>query len=60
MLMAMAVLKQIWETAREVLGDRAYERYAERAIRQGETPMPPREFYLSQLERKHERPSCCC
>lgn len=54
------MLWRIWEIAREVLGDKAYERYAERARRQGEKPLPPEEFYLTQLQRKYSRPSRCC
>lgn len=53
-------IRQIWEIAREVLGDKAYERYAERLRARGEQPLAPEEFYLSQLERKYTRPSRCC
>ena len=51
---------RIWEIAREVLGDKAYELYAERARRRGEKPLAPKEFYFAQLQRKYSRPSRCC
>ena len=60
MSMARGVARRIWEIAREVLGDRAYELYAEGARRRDEKPLAPKEFYLAQLQRKYSRPSRCC
>jgi uncharacterized short protein YbdD (DUF466 family) len=58
--MTMPWIKRLWEMARELVGDRAYERYAAGCRRRGEAPLSPREFYLSQLQRKYTRPSRCC
>jgi hypothetical protein len=60
MTLARGVVWRIWEIAREVLGDKAYELYAEGARRRGEKPLAPKEFYLAQLQRKYSRPSRCC
>ena len=60
MIKAQRMFRRIWEIAREVLGDKAYERYAERLSARGEQPATPEEFYVSQLERKYTRPSRCC
>lgn len=60
MASARKLIQRIWEIAREVLGDKAYERYAERLRARGEPPLAPEEFYISQLERKYTRPSRCC
>jgi hypothetical protein len=57
---ARGVMWRIWEIAREVLGDKAYEVYEEGACRRGEKPLAPKEFYLAQLQRKYSRPSRCC
>jgi hypothetical protein len=57
---ALSVLARIWEIVREVFGDKAYDRYAERARARGETPLAPAEFYVSQLRHKYSRPSRCC
>ncbi|MFB3921001.1 MAG: CstA-like transporter-associated (seleno)protein [Terriglobia bacterium] len=54
------ILERIWEIAREVFGDKAYDRYAEHIRGQGGTPLTPAEFYVSQLQRKYSRPSRCC
>ena len=54
------LIQRIWEIALEVLGDRAYERYAERLRARGEQPLAPGDFYVAQLERKYTRPSRCC
>lgn len=60
MVNALGWIRRIWEIAREVLGDKAYERYAERLRARGEQPLAPGQFYISQLERKYTRPSRCC
>ncbi|MBI4166440.1 MAG: putative selenoprotein [Acidobacteria bacterium] len=60
MTMASGMLWRIWDIAREVLGDNVYERYAQSARRRGENPLPPKEFYLAQLQQKYSRPSRCC
>ncbi len=60
MVNALGWIRRIWEIAREVLGDRAYERYVERARASGELPLAPEEFYIAQLERRYTRPSRCC
>jgi uncharacterized short protein YbdD (DUF466 family) len=57
---AQDILAQIWQIAREVFGDKAYDRYAAHARGRGETPLTPQEFYVSQLQRKYSRPSRCC
>lgn len=60
MVNALGWFRRIWEIVREVLGDKAYERYAERARARGEAPLTPAEFYVLQLARKYTRPSRCC
>lgn len=54
------LIQQIWEIVREVLGDKAYERYAACLCARGEQPLAPGDFYIAQLERKYTRPSRCC
>jgi len=60
MSMAIEMMRRVWDMAREVLGDCAYERYKERAQRQGQKVLTPKEFYVSQLQRKYSKPSRCC
>jgi len=60
MAKARGLLRRIWEIAREVFGDKAYDRYAEHVRARGEKPVAPSEFYLSQLQRKYSRPCRCC
>jgi uncharacterized short protein YbdD (DUF466 family) len=60
MATAIGILRRVWEFAREIMGDRAYERYAKRVRQQGHAPMSAQEFYLNQLQRKYTRPSRCC
>ena len=60
MVRVRTVLERIWEIAREVFGDKAYDRYAAHVRGRGEKPLRPGEFYLSQLQRKYSRPSRCC
>jgi len=60
MTKARRLMQRIWEVAREILGDKAYERYAESLRARGEAPLTPAEFYVSQLQRKYSRPSRCC
>ena len=54
------LLERIWEIAREMLGDKTYDRYAEHVRGRGGSPLSPEEFYMSQLQRKYSRPSRCC
>lgn len=60
MIRARTFLQRILEIAREVFGDKAYDRYAEHVRGQGEIPLTPGEFYVSQLQRKYSRPTRCC
>ena len=60
MIKVCRTVHQVWEFARQVLGDTAYERYAECIQRKGQKPLPPGEFYLAQLKHKYSRPSRCC
>ena len=60
MSMAIEMMRRVWDVAREVLGDFAYERYRERAQRQGPKVLTAKEFYVSQLQRKYSKPSRCC
>jgi uncharacterized short protein YbdD (DUF466 family) len=60
MAMAIEMMRRVWDMAREVLGDNAYERYKARARQQGQKVLTAKEFYLSQLERKYSKPSRCC
>ena len=54
------LLWHIWEIAREVFGDKAYDRYAEHMRAHGGDPLTPEEFYVAQLQRKYSRPCRCC
>jgi uncharacterized short protein YbdD (DUF466 family) len=60
MAKARNMLRRIWEIAREVVGDKAYDRYAQHVRARGEVPLTPGEFYVSQLQRKYTRPCRCC
>lgn len=60
MVKARDIFCRIWEMAREVFGDRAYDRYAEHVRARGEKPLTREEFYVSQLQRKYTRPCRCC
>ena len=54
------LLGRIWECARELSGDKAYDRYAQHVRAKGEEPLTPEKFYVSELQRKYSRPSHCC
>jgi len=54
------MLGRLWEIARGVLGDNAYELYVSKVRQNGGKPMAPREFYLSQIQARYSRPSRCC
>jgi hypothetical protein len=54
------LIRNVWDIAREILDDRAYERYVESAGQQGQEVLTAKEFYLSQLQRKYAKPSRCC
>jgi uncharacterized short protein YbdD (DUF466 family) len=56
----VTALPKIWQYLRVACGECDYERYVERARALGAEPMTPQEFYLSQLEHKHSRPTRCC
>ncbi len=60
MTKAQRMFWQIWELARELFGDKAYDRYAEHVRARGGEPLMREEFYVSQLQRKYARPSRCC
>jgi len=60
MVKARNFLEQIWEIAREMFGDNAYERYVDHLRAQGIEPLTAKEFYVSQLQRKYSRPCRCC
>jgi uncharacterized short protein YbdD (DUF466 family) len=53
-------LRWLWDVARQLLGDNAYDRYAQHVRARGGLPLSPKEFYVSQLQRKYSRPSRCC
>lgn len=57
-------LAAAWQWLRAVSGDDAYERYLERAHRQGETEVLSRqEFYRAHVERRYNNkgnPARCC
>ena len=53
-------LMRVWEVARGVLGDSAYERYTESVLRKGGKPLTSREVYMAQIQEKYSRPSRCC
>ncbi len=53
-------LRRIWEITSEMLGDNAYERYAQHECARGGVPLSREEFYVTQLERKYSRFSRCC
>jgi uncharacterized short protein YbdD (DUF466 family) len=53
-------IRRIWDIAREILGDKAYDRYSARARQQGQKVLTAKEFYVSQLQRKYSKPSRCC
>jgi len=54
------ILIEVWGFARELMGENAYARYCDYVARWGGQPLGPREFYLSELQRKYFRPSRCC
>jgi Selenoprotein, putative len=54
------LLKALYQFLREVSGENDYERYRKRALASGETPLPPRLFYLQSIERKYSRINRCC
>jgi len=60
MAKARSMWRRVWDVVREVLGERTYDRYARYVQARGGTPLTPKEFYLSQLQRKYARPCRCC
>jgi uncharacterized short protein YbdD (DUF466 family) len=60
MTKARKIIRRIWDIAREILGDKAYDRYSARARQQGQKVLTAKEFYVSQLQRKYSKPSRCC
>ena len=54
------IIRRIWDIVREILGDKAYDRYSARARQQGQNVLTAKEFYLNQLQRKYSKPSRCC
>lgn len=57
-------LAQFWQGILTLSGDNAYRHYLEHWRREhagnGARPMSRREFYLSEQQRKWNRPSRCC
>lgn len=52
---------RFWQGLREWCGDAAYEKYLQRARREGSgPPLTATEFYLEQMNRKYSRPNRCC
>ena len=49
-----------WQFLCDATGENDYARYRTFALRQGESPMTPEAFYLSQLRQKYSRPNRCC
>ena len=53
-------LESLWLFLRAVVGDLAYETYADRARRSSQPVMTREEFYLDSLRRRYSRVSRCC
>jgi uncharacterized short protein YbdD (DUF466 family) len=53
-------LRTLWECLREVAGENDYLRYRNNAVKRGEEPLTPQEFYLRQLQRRYSRINHCC
>ncbi|MBK5254465.1 MAG: putative selenoprotein [Vicinamibacteria bacterium] len=51
---------EAWDYLREVMGDRAYERYLEVATNRRATPLTAEEFYLDSVNRRYSTVSRCC
>jgi hypothetical protein len=50
----------LWRFILEATGENDYQRYMERALARGESPLSPTAFYLSRMEQKYSRPNRCC
>jgi hypothetical protein len=60
MLRLSQLVRHLEGYLRELLGETAYARYAERVAARSECVPTPEAFYLAELERKYSRPSRCC
>jgi uncharacterized short protein YbdD (DUF466 family) len=56
----LGVARTVWDFLREILGEKAYDRYCAYVRAHGETPMSEREFFLRQQKEKYSRPCRCC
>jgi hypothetical protein len=54
------LIRRAWQFLRDATGENDYARYQAFTLSQGDSPMPPKAFYLSQLQRKYSRPNRCC
>jgi uncharacterized short protein YbdD (DUF466 family) len=52
--------RTIWDYLREILGEKAYDRYCAFSRARGEEPMSEREFFLRQQKEKYSKPCRCC
>jgi len=50
----------LWDYARAVMGDKAYERYLEVTARTGSKPLSAEDFYLDSVKRRYSTVSRCC
>lgn len=55
-----SVLARVWNYVRAVMGDQAYERYLEVALRDGVKPLSAEEFYVDSVQRRYSTVSRCC
>jgi hypothetical protein len=56
----LELLKGVWNFVREAVGENDYQKYRDRALARGESPLDLTAFYLSRLEHKYSRPNRCC
>lgn len=58
----MALLRKLWKVLQELSGESSYERYcAHLRAKHRECELPTeKDFYLSLLKDKYERPNRCC